>query len=272
MQKQSRSVLCVNCDNWHVAHNVEQGTCKLEQDGEIMETPTNYDTRCLYGIVNYTTPPEIETKTKTKPKIIDDEELCDKCGGAGWLWGREIDNADEDIYNDDATHYTCDECDGNDLKSVTTRCPHCDSAIGIPRKPAGSKHPCPLCYEDLDITEDGDVNWYYDNTSTSGDDENDTSGTQYDKDGLVKYKLQPIDYGDNTCQEFADELVLLKHAILKLKSYEIKHDDSCMKGALSHFEDRAGNKVASAKYDEHYHKKVYNEICTCGLEDLLKKD
>ncbi|MBT7928928.1 hypothetical protein HN682_03310 [Candidatus Peregrinibacteria bacterium] len=38
-------------------------------------------------------------------------EKCEKCGGAGWVWGRELDNCDEDTYEDSMTQYFCDWCD-----------------------------------------------------------------------------------------------------------------------------------------------------------------
>lgn len=37
---------------------------------------------------------------------------CEACGGAGWLWGRELMNPSEDTVNDSQTHYTCDRCGG----------------------------------------------------------------------------------------------------------------------------------------------------------------
>ncbi len=33
---------------------------------------------------------------------------CDKCGGAGWLRGRELSNPSDDTYNDTMTKYPCD--------------------------------------------------------------------------------------------------------------------------------------------------------------------
>lgn len=50
---QCRLVLCVNCNNWKVANNVELGTCELEQEGELHTNTTNYDTRCIYGLVEF---------------------------------------------------------------------------------------------------------------------------------------------------------------------------------------------------------------------------
>ena len=37
---------------------------------------------------------------------------CEKCDGAGWLWGYELDDPDEDTYTDSMTQYTCDRCQG----------------------------------------------------------------------------------------------------------------------------------------------------------------
>lgn len=33
---------------------------------------------------------------------------CEKCGGAGWLYGRELDSPSDDTYNDTMTKYSCD--------------------------------------------------------------------------------------------------------------------------------------------------------------------
>lgn len=33
---------------------------------------------------------------------------CPKCQGEGWLWGKELDNPDDDTYDDTMTRYTCD--------------------------------------------------------------------------------------------------------------------------------------------------------------------
>lgn len=37
---------------------------------------------------------------------------CEKCGGAGWLWGTELNIASEDTVADTMTKYPCDGCDG----------------------------------------------------------------------------------------------------------------------------------------------------------------
>jgi hypothetical protein len=42
---------------------------------------------------------------------------CPKCHGAGWCWGTELDDADEDTYSDTMTHYTCDWCEGTGIDS-----------------------------------------------------------------------------------------------------------------------------------------------------------
>jgi hypothetical protein len=36
------------------------------------------------------------------------DEVCSKCGGAGWLWGYELDSPDDDTVNDTMTQYSCD--------------------------------------------------------------------------------------------------------------------------------------------------------------------
>lgn len=38
------------------------------------------------------------------------ESCCPKCGGAGWVWGYELDEPDNDTATDTMTHYTCDWC------------------------------------------------------------------------------------------------------------------------------------------------------------------
>jgi len=40
------------------------------------------------------------------------DRVCIKCGGAGWIWGKEFDEYDADTYNDSMTQYTCDWCKG----------------------------------------------------------------------------------------------------------------------------------------------------------------
>ena len=37
-------------------------------------------------------------------------ETCSKCGGSGWVYGHELDDADADTINDTLTKYTCDWC------------------------------------------------------------------------------------------------------------------------------------------------------------------
>jgi hypothetical protein len=53
----------------------------------------------------------IVAKTKSRTQFGSPD--CPKCGGAGWLWGREIDGADEETVNDTMTKYHCDspECE-----------------------------------------------------------------------------------------------------------------------------------------------------------------
>lgn len=55
-ERQSRLILCVNCNQWKVSSgNIEQGNCTFSDvDGEESSSiPTNYDTRCLLGLVEY---------------------------------------------------------------------------------------------------------------------------------------------------------------------------------------------------------------------------
>lgn len=40
------------------------------------------------------------------------DKKCDKCGGAGWVWGIDLDEPDDDTIRDTMTHYTCDKCNG----------------------------------------------------------------------------------------------------------------------------------------------------------------
>jgi hypothetical protein len=44
--KQSRLILCRNCNEWQQAPNPEQGTCAVSETNNA----TNYDTRCLMGL------------------------------------------------------------------------------------------------------------------------------------------------------------------------------------------------------------------------------
>lgn len=39
---------------------------------------------------------------------------CRKCGGAGWVWGEELDYPPrhDPTWGIDDTRYTCDRCDG----------------------------------------------------------------------------------------------------------------------------------------------------------------
>lgn len=44
---------------------------------------------------------------------------CEKCGGAGWVWGFELHNPSSDTLNDTMTKYRCDECDECDEDAET---------------------------------------------------------------------------------------------------------------------------------------------------------
>lgn len=47
-------------------------------------------------------------------EAVEDLQKCKKCGGAGWVWGRELDDPSEDTYQDDMTKYSCDWCNRDD--------------------------------------------------------------------------------------------------------------------------------------------------------------
>ena len=57
-QKQSRKIICCNCDSWELAPNVEMGTCRT------LGSPTWYNSQCLLGVSEEIKKPEIETKIK----------------------------------------------------------------------------------------------------------------------------------------------------------------------------------------------------------------
>jgi predicted ATPase len=46
---------------------------------------------------------------KITPEPENPKKECEKCGGAGWVWGYELENPTEDDYNND-TRYSCDKC------------------------------------------------------------------------------------------------------------------------------------------------------------------
>ena len=46
MCRNTRLILCRNCQSWEQAPNPEQGTCTADESNN----PTNYDTRCLLGL------------------------------------------------------------------------------------------------------------------------------------------------------------------------------------------------------------------------------
>ena len=39
-----------------------------------------------------------------------EEKKCEKCGGAGWVRGYELDDSDNDTASDTMTRYSCDWC------------------------------------------------------------------------------------------------------------------------------------------------------------------
>ena len=41
----------------------------------------------------------------------DARPTCEKCGGSGWVRGRELDDADDATFGDTMTRYSCDRCD-----------------------------------------------------------------------------------------------------------------------------------------------------------------
>jgi len=91
-----------------------------------------------------------------------------------------------------------------------------------------------------------------------------------DIDLFPKKQVEPKMY--ETKQDMAGEIAELTFKLLKLKSYVIEHDHSCMQNKVSHYEDRAGTVISADRriYDPDYHKIICHEICTCGLDDLLK--
>ena len=54
---------------------------------------------------------------------------CEKCGGAGWLWGRELEDPSDETFADTMTHYMCDDLEhdwnqeprGGDANGVVPR-------------------------------------------------------------------------------------------------------------------------------------------------------
>lgn len=68
MSTNTRLLLCCQCSTWTQAPNPEQGTCTCSKD-EGVEFPTNYDTRCLFGLSVQVTVPQIETE-----KVAPSEE------------------------------------------------------------------------------------------------------------------------------------------------------------------------------------------------------
>jgi hypothetical protein len=61
MNKASRLILCCNCQSWKQAPNPTQGTCFLDESS--FSFPTNYDSRCLFGLSETVEVPDIETET-----------------------------------------------------------------------------------------------------------------------------------------------------------------------------------------------------------------
>jgi hypothetical protein len=65
-------------------------------------------------------PKSYKLATPVQPVTIAGPALpeCEKCGGAGWLRGRELDNHNEDTWADTMTKYTCDRCKGTCAEPV----------------------------------------------------------------------------------------------------------------------------------------------------------
>lgn len=53
----------------------------------------------------------------------EDQDICTKCDGAGWIWGYEL-SKDPDYETDQ--RYTCDSCAGNGYLKF---CEECGSQI-----------------------------------------------------------------------------------------------------------------------------------------------
>lgn len=66
MIKQMRSILCRNCSSWEQAPNVEQGNCTIEESDIF---PTNYDTRCLFGLSETVDTPSIDEYIVSKELV-----------------------------------------------------------------------------------------------------------------------------------------------------------------------------------------------------------
>ena len=56
---------------------------------------------------------ELAEAGMTRIVMPGDFEKCYKCGGAGWVTGKELDDPDEDTIRDSLTRYTCDRCNGD---------------------------------------------------------------------------------------------------------------------------------------------------------------
>lgn len=75
-----------------------------------------WDDRAVQVIVNTGQPvtdifPEPwENKESTKTLKPQSAKGCRKCGGEGWLWSWELEDADEETLRDTMTHYSCDAC------------------------------------------------------------------------------------------------------------------------------------------------------------------
>jgi len=50
MSKQSRCIICKDCQSFKQAPNPRLGTCELEQEGEIIINTVYYNTECIYGL------------------------------------------------------------------------------------------------------------------------------------------------------------------------------------------------------------------------------
>lgn len=56
----TRLKLCKDCTSWEQSHNPEQGTCRIDEE-QHDPFPTNYDSRCLFGLCVAVVVPDIKT-------------------------------------------------------------------------------------------------------------------------------------------------------------------------------------------------------------------
>ena len=79
-----------------------------------------WDDRAVQVIVNTGEPVTTILPKPWEAPWVDEESIktlkpqsakgCTKCGGEGWLWSHELEDADEETLRDTMTHYSCDAC------------------------------------------------------------------------------------------------------------------------------------------------------------------